>query len=694
MAQLKRKRGQPPPGLVKGRVSPAKAARLDNLQALGPTILSGEAGTQPEEEELETILSCLKQKLKEENRGTSPDDAAERRRRSDGADGSEPEELLPENILEGLQLRKPAPVYEPRRDAQHYLRRLTSLENVRNSWEAHWQRLSDNFLPRRSRFLVRGDLTNDGGELNRKIYDSTGTKAVRTLASGMQSGLTSPAMQWFRLGLQDDLLAQHEGCKEWLHKSQMLMLNVFARSNFYDQIHLLYNELATFGTGCMMLEEDPHTTVRCRTLTAGEYCIDTDATGRVDTLYRRLRMTARQIMQSWPDTAPQYVRQMAEEDNHAWLEVLHAVEPNPAGPYGNAAAPHEIDGERNPPDAYDEERAYSSVYMLLGGEETILERGGYFEFPALCPRWDTTGSDIYGRSPAMDALPDMSMLQRMRRDGLKALALEVNPPLNIAAAAQGAVPNVTPGAINYISPLAQGQPAITPLYQVKANLPALQTWVESYQRQVREALFSDLFTMLSDTTKQMTAAEVAERNAEKMMQLGPTLDRLRSELFQPLIHRVHNVLERRKELPKPPPELQSQPLKLEFVSILAQAQQAKGVASIERVVQFATGLAAAYPTALDKINSDEAIEQIAEMHGTPPGLINSDEQVEEIRAGRAQQQAQAQQMGAMQQTLGMAGAAAKAAKDVGVSAADLEGMDAESANQAMSQMQSLAQGAE
>lgn len=576
-----------------------------------------------------------------------------------------------EGLFEGLVLDERPPRSFPVPDAAHYIRRLATLERERNSWEPHWQRLSDNFLPRRSRFLGRGDATNEGGELNKKIYDSTGTKAIRTLASGMQSGLTSSAMQWFRLGLQDDFLAQHENSKEWLHKSQMLMMNVFARSNFYDQVHLLYNELSTFGTGCMIIEEDDFTTIRCRTLTAGEYCVDVDAAGRVDTLYRRLRMTPRQLMQHWPDTVPHYVERMAEEDNHSWLEVLHAIEPNPELQHPETGHDEAVYG-RKP------ERPYKSVYIMLGGEQTILEEGGYFEFPALCPRWDTTGSDIYGRSPAMDALPDMAMLQRMRRDGLKALALEVNPPLNIATASQGAVPNVTPGAINYISPLAQGQPAITPLYQVKSNLSALQVWIEGYQRQVREALFSDLFTMLSDTTKQMTAAEVAERNSEKMLQLGPTLDRLRSELYQPLIYRVHSIMSRRDELPPPPSEIGNKQLKVEFISILAQAQQSKGIAAIERMVQFTTGLAAAYPVALDKLNSDEAIEQMAEMYGTPPGLINSDEKVEEIRTGRARQQMQSQQMGTLAQGMGMVGEAAKAAKDAGLS---LENMDEDTVSQ-------------
>lgn len=534
---------------------------------------------------------------------------------------------------------------------RHYIRRLASLENERASWESHWQKLADNFLPRRCRFLSKGAQTNKGEELNKNLFDSTGTQAIRTLSSGMQSGLTSPAAPWFRIGLQDDLAAQAELFKNWLHATQLRLTNVFGRSNFYDQVHLLYSELSTYGTGCLLIEEDSANIIRCRTLSIGEYCIDTNAEGRVDTLYRRLRMTARQIEQSWPNTCPERIKDMAKQDNATWLEVLHIIEPNP---------------NHNPKRQAGPARPFISVYALLDAEQTILEDSGYYEFPALCPRWDATGSDIYGRSPAMDALPDVAMLQRMRKDGLEALAREVRPPLNVSNGANGQTLDISPGAINHTSPLAQGQAAVTPLYQVRANLSDLNVWIADYQRQIKETLFNDLFAMLSNLNKQMTATEVAERNAEKMLLLGPVLDRLRSELFQPLIERVFGIMMRQGQIPLPPEELQGQEVKVEFISILAQAQKSKGIAGVERVVGFTMNLAQAWPQALDKLNVDEAIEQVAEMVGTPPALVNSDEAVEEIRGQRAEQQAQAQQMEMMQQGVGMAQGAAKAAKDSGM----------------------------
>lgn len=533
------------------------------------------------------------------------------------------------------------------------LRRLDGLEQERSAWEAHWRDLADHFLPRRSRFLrARGPASGGPDQRNTKLVDSTGLLAVRTLSSGMQSGLTSPARPWFRLSLQREDQAQAAEAKAWLHATQEAMTGLFAQSNLYDQIHTLYHELAVFGTGCMIVEEDPLGALRCRTLSAGEYYLDQNASGRADTLYRRLGLTARQILDSWPESAPERIRLAARADSPQKFEVLHAVEPNPDCRPGATHAAH---------------RPYGSVYLLTCGEREILEESGYYEFPALCPRWDIRNGEVYGHSPAMDALADCRMLQRMRRDGLEALAREVRPPLNVPGGlgAGGVLPDITPGALNFISPLAQGQEAITPLYRVNSNLRALEGTVAGYQRQIKEIFFHDLFLMLAETPRQMTATEVAERNGEKMLILGPVLDRLRSELFQPLIERAFGIMRRGAFLPPLPPGLIGQELKIEFVSILAQAQKAAGVGAVRQVVDFVARGAALNPEVLDKLDLDEAVDQVAEMSGVPPLLIRPDEAVAAIRAARSARAAAESRLAGLEKGLDLAERAAGALQDLG-----------------------------
>ena len=537
---------------------------------------------------------------------------------------------------------------------RHLRRRLMSLETERKrGWETHWRDLARNFMPRRARFLDAGEPTNDG-DVRNHLQDDIGILAVRTLASGMQSGLTSPARPWFSLTLQDEALTHNEAVKQWLHDCYERMVNVFARSNFYDQIHMLYRELAVFGTAVMMVEADPESAIRCRTLTAGEFCLDVNASSRVDTLYRRIRMTPRQIAEAWPVTCPERIKRMAELDNNDWLTLLHAIEPNPDYKPGRVSK---------------QERPWRSIYMVLENGTEILENSGYYEFPALCPRWDTTASDLYGSSPAMDALGDCRMLQKVAEDGRIALEKEVNPPLLIAESSGIDSVDVSAGAMNFTSSLAQGQPSVTSLYQVRANLPALEATKGQLKQQIREMFFNDLFLMITETHKNMTATEVAERNSEKMLLLGPVLDRLRSELFQPLIERCYGVESREGILPPPPvqqvPELQGKEIKIEFISILAMAQKQAGIAAINQTVGFIGNLAALTqnPDVLDKLNVDEAVDEIAEMQGVPPKLIRSDEEVAALRQARAQQMQQMQQMQMMQAGANVAATGAKAVKD-------------------------------
>ena len=538
-------------------------------------------------------------------------------------------------------------------------RRAAELESARTPWEDTWRTMATQFSPRRSRFLTDG--TNDGQQAKaaHRIVDSTGRAAVKTLAAGMQSGLTSPARPWFRLALAGQNTAGTGNAKQWLHFVQERITAAFASSTFYDCVHSLYAELGVFGTGCLFLEEGKKTALRFRTMTAGEYWLDNSADGTVDTVLRVLQMTPRQILEDWPESCPERIKSMVDKGGNVRFAVSHLVAPNP-----------DYDEKRHAPTS----RPWRSTYWLREGGKEVLEESGYYVFPFMCPRWERTGDDVYGTSPGMDALGDGKMLQKMRRTGLESLEKEVNPPLQVPSSLSQAGINVSPGAINYVSPFAQGQQAITPLYQVRANLPALEGTVADFRRQIDEAFYKDLFKMLAGMDKSMTAMEVAARNAEKMQLLGPVLDRLNNELFSPLIDRAFDILLRAGHIPRPPQELQGMELKIEFVSILAQAQKAAGIAAVEQYCAFTGQLAAANPQVLDNVNYDAAATSVAEMLGVPPTVVRSPEEVAQLRAQREQQLQQQQQMQMLQQGAGMAGQVAKAAKDMGITPEAMQGV--------------------
>ncbi|MDR1947611.1 MAG: hypothetical protein LBQ51_10680 [Desulfovibrio sp.] len=547
-------------------------------------------------------------------------------------------------------------------EVQHYIRRLKALETERGKgWESHWKDLSRHFLPRRARFLSAGERTNEGGPKNR-MQDSIGILALRTLASGMQSGLTSPARPWFSLAFTDKALSDSPDGKDWLHDTYVKMVGLFAQSNFYDQMHILYSELACFGTAALVIEEDPESTARFRTLTAGEYCIDAAENGRVDTIYRRIRMTPRQMVQAWPESCPEAIRNRAENDSAEWITVLHAVEPNKELKRGSTRG---------------NERPWRSAYIIIeGAGQEVLEDSGYYEFPALCPRWVVTASDIYGASPAMDALPDCRQLQKITEDARLSLELEVRPPLLVTTSLDAKL-NITPGGVNYGTGVSKGESGVFPLYQTRSNLQGAKDTRMELKEQIQRHFHNDLFLMISDADKNMTATEVAERNAEKLLMLGPVLDRMRSELFRPLIDRVYGMMDRAGIIAFPPEQLTGKRIKVEFISILAQAQKQAGMAALAQTVNFAGQLAqiAQDPGVLDKLNTDEILNEFVDMQGTPPNVIRSDEETAALRAERQKQMAQQRMMEMMQRGADVADKGAKALGVLPALAAGAQGQE-------------------
>ncbi|MDR1397389.1 MAG: head-tail connector protein [Desulfarculales bacterium] len=525
-------------------------------------------------------------------------------------------------------------------EAQRIKKYKKRLENMRAEYrkqEKHWKDLAAYFMPvSYLRKALFGRPQTDSKD-NPYIYDLTGRVSLRVFSSGLHGGLTSPSRPWFGLGLTDEAWRDDTEVEQWLNDTQNRISGELHRSNFYDQIHLLYSELGCFGVGVMMLEEDEDATIRFETLNAGEYYLSAGVKGRVDTLYRIYNLNARQMMDRWAREVPEFVKRDYESDKQALeYEVLHVIEPR------RQYDPMRKDGANRP---------WRSLFILLkGGHEMILEESGYYEQPFIAARWEASYNEIYGSGPASDVLSTVKSAQQLRKDSLIGVQMELNPP--VLASADLGNPfnsiNLEPGGITYVANTGS-QPSIIPAYQVRHNLAAAGEALETLRNDVRDGLYYNLFLLLSGTDKTMTATEVAERNAEKLLQLGPALERMRSELFMPMINRVFNAMFREGKIASPPESLQGQDLKVEFISMLALAQKAAGLAGIDRLTQYTLALAQVFPQeVMDVFDVYQAVSEAEKLNGVNPGIIRSADEVEAIRQAREQQQ---QQMMAQQQAM-------------------------------------------
>ena len=525
---------------------------------------------------------------------------------------------------------------------KHLNQRRETLRNIEQKHEPNWHELRAFVNPFRGRF---SDEKPDDYKPNfSKILDGTPLTSLRMLSAGMQSGLTSPSRQWFKLTMHDVELGQRQDIQEWCDEVQNRMMVVMAGSGFYKALHTLYEEVAIFGTGCCIILPDYDNVISCQTLTAGTYYLGRASHDTIDSFYRDMWMSAGEMVAEFGEqNCSEAVRAALKNNSDQLFKICHAIEPD-----SMHVSRHE----------------YMSVYWELHGEtDKVLRVGGFDSFPVMAPRWTAIDADVYGYGPASEALPDIKTLMKMKADFLQGLNKQVNPPVVASRQVLMGGVKTMPGGITYVD--GQVGPMVSPLYAVNMPLQEVANSIEQYKNDVRRALYVDLFMMLTEQNQgQMTAREVAERHEEKMLALGPVLESLEWELLIPAIDRIFDIMNDAGLLPEPPEEIAGQEVKIEFVSILAQAQKMMGLSAVEQSVGFAGQIAQVDPSVLDVVDTEKVLRRYVDMVGAPADILRPEEEVAGIREQRAAQEQQKAEVEQAQQMAATANQAASGARNL------------------------------
>lgn len=521
-------------------------------------------------------------------------------------------------------------------DRQQMSRRLNALRNERASWIPHYQQISDVLMPRAGRFL--NTEPNRGEKRHNNIIDNSGTRALKILGAGMMSGMTSPARPWFRLAIADRDLMEYYPVKTWLHDVRDIMLDVFQRTNTYRVLHHHYLELGAFGTSASFIGTNLSRLLHHHPMTAGEFMIATDYEDTADTIYREFKRTVAEVVREFGlEQVSPSVRTAYDRGNYdTWVSLVHQVEPRASRDESSPLA-------RNMP--------YVSNYWEVGQGKNgmgALRQGGLKSFRALVSRWEVTAGDIYGSSPGMEALGDLRALQHEQLRKANAIDYQTRPPIGVPASMKNAEINTLPGGVSYFD--ANGPQGIKSLWDVRLDLSALREDIMDVRNRINSSFFADLFLMLSTADKDMTATEVAERHEEKLLALGPVLERLHNELLDPLIENAFDMVLDAELVPPPPPELAGQEIVVDFISVLAQAQRAVSTAGVDRFTGNVGVIAQFKPEVLDRLDADYWVDHYSDSLGIDPRLIVPLDKAVMIREARAKAQQAAEQAAMLQQT--------------------------------------------
>jgi len=507
----------------------------------------------------------------------------------------------------------------------------------RVEWESDWRMITEYLTPGRGIYQVYSK-PRKRSLTTKKVINTIGEDALYVLTSGMHSGLTSPSRPWFKLDWADDNIKGFEPLKAWLQDCEKRLNAALHQSNFYSIINSFYIEYAGYGTGSMYVGEDSNTDsnpFRFELLTAGEYAFAVGADGRAEVFFRTIIKTPRQVVESYPDKASKSCKDIVS-NNKAGIDVANVIlveytvrRPHGVMPFTKVV--YEVASGNS---------ASRAVQNSTPNEP--LEVRGFYEFPYPIARWGTIGSDIYGIGPGSRAIPHIRRLQEMEKSFLMATHKTIAPPLNIPARMRGKS-NTMPGGLNYYS---NPNEVITPVMQVRFDFQGVSAAIERVEQRIQRNFFNDIFLTASrdPNASPLKATQVNVQEQEKMLRLGPVIERLQHEFLQPVIERCFNIMLRKERFQPLSPELAeiAGDYSISMISPLATAQRGIAMNGINSFMGFVGQAAQFDQTILDNINVDEAAREMADISGVALGVLRPQSEVEDLRRKRAQAQAQQQ----------------------------------------------------
>lgn len=519
---------------------------------------------------------------------------------------------------------------------QRHLKRRESIVNHRKSyWDQDWKDIAEYILPRRGRFFSEeANKGNKAKDRTRARINSKATVAARTLRALMTSGMVSPARRWFLGAIDDPQFAEVQAVKDWVFAVEGKMRATLKKSNLYQCFDNVLGDIGSFATSVLFMEEDNEAVVRGYVFPIGSYALAVDAKGRVVTVYRDIVFTVKQLGEEFGEenVSEQVKRSFDNKDYEREVEVCHVIEPN-ADYVEGAIGPRGM--------------KWASCWFELAGPATddkLLREAGFYEQPFAAPRWNVTGEDAYGSDcPGMEAIGDAKALQHVAAREEQAFDKSVNPPMVGDTGLLGQRTSTLAGDMTYVDGGQQGK--FEPAFQiVPGTLERFAMKISTLEQAIERAYYADLALMFQRIQEgRMTATEINARQQEQMLLLGSVMERSEEELLRVVLFRVFMILWRRGELPPPPEQLVGAELKFDFVSIMSQAQKLAGTNNIERLIGLIASLTEAFPEAGDKLNLDQALDEIGEALAVPPSVIRSDDEVAAIRKARAEQQQAAEQ---------------------------------------------------
>lgn len=521
------------------------------------------------------------------------------------------------------------------------------LREQRGNWLSHWDELAQYFLPSREGFL--GEQA-DGEEHGHRNYTDSPQLARRSLSTAISYQQRPAGKRWFKAVPKNFKLMSDESVKLWLDAVTHITYNAVydPRCKMEKNLAEADADLVTFGTAVVRMGWDAanrHLTYKTQHLR--NTVLGVDHAGQVDMAWTFTKQPLRNIIQQFGEdklTTKMKDAQTAGNKLDEMFEICHACIPNEDFKLKGF-------GKKRMP--------YASLWFSVD-EKELIDQGGYWDFPYLCPRWDTSTGEVYGRSPAMVALDSARLANEISRDLSEAGANVVRPPLGAWADMIRGDVQLHSGGLTLFEAQGGFEGSGPPIWPVSTGaMPReIMEFLQIVEERISAAFFRDILELPSARDANMTATEISARLDQYARQAAPVFARVETDYSAAHINRAFNVLMREGMYPPAPEALHDAEIEFEYESPLKQLRDKAEAVKIMEGLGMVQQIAAQMPPEkaaemADNFDPDAIARMVAALSDLPQAILTPFEKMQAEREARAQQMQQ-MQMAEMAQKMGPA----------------------------------------
>lgn len=527
------------------------------------------------------------------------------------------------------------------------------MKNYRSSWNCLYQALGEYVSQVKQNFQgqpARGEFLSDD------IYDSSGTFAAKAAASALLGQLwRGSAKQAIEITKPDDFVDDSKEVDDFYDQMTQKLTQALddPKANLALSLDEYMLDQMIFGTSGVGVTEGNESDLLFKSYGVNELYVDEGKNGRIDTIALFYEWTAKRVVAEYgEDSVSEKVRKTAKTSPNDKVRVLIMIQPRAEkkAEKGKFAMPFE-------------------AVHLEYEQAHIVKEEGFYDMPILIARFRKLMYEKYGRSPAMDALPDIKEANALREALSIAREKAIDMPIGI-------IDDGMLGA-GYIDTSAKAVNVFNASNNVGGNRPVFDIGtppkievaeysLEKLQETISQHFNIDRLIDFNNDT-QMTFGEAQIRDQIRTSSLLGLYYRQIAELFTPLIERCVNILfrtgafgvvegseeeaeilERGGEVTYLPDAIQNllfqgkDIYKINYKTKASNASKAEDYIAIIETLNYVGQISSFDESIRHRVNLHEAVKQLSEIRSLPQGIIRSDEEVNAMleEEGRAAQQQQ------------------------------------------------------